>query len=230
MSTEISFRSENPVADSVPGVIYDCVSEVRDQENEDMLKNLLGDPVAQRMARLCRPFHRMGFTPNLATVCGTILSVLAGLLVWKGHWTWAGMIVLVAGFFDMLDGALARNYRSSSRFGAFLDSTCDRYSDAALYFGLTFYYLRVQGSSLWPLICLLAFLGAFLTSYTRARAECLIPRCEVGVAERGDRIGLLLVGLFLRVMKPVILVLAILSTITVLQRIHYTYRVLKNER
>lgn len=188
-----------------------------------MLNRIVSRPVSLAIKPLAQGAFRLAITPNQVTVAGMILSLGAGVLLWWGWWFVAGLVIILAGLLDMLDGALARNFGLGTKFGAFLDSTCDRISDAAIYLGIAFYYARTEPDLIWQLVCIIALLGAFLTSYTRARAECLIPRCDVGIAERPERIVLILIGLLFSVMKPVIVILAVLSTITVLQRVLHTF-------
>ncbi len=137
-----------------------------------------------------------------------------------------GAIALVAAIFDMLDGRVARARGRGTKFGAFLDSTMDRYSDMLLYLGLLILYARLDRTGLMVLVWVAAF-GSFMTSYARARAESLIPRCPVGLLERPERIVLILAGAVLNRMVAVLWIIAILSNVTAVQRIVYTYVELK---
>ena len=137
-----------------------------------------------------------------------------------------GAIALVGAVFDMLDGRVARARGRGTKFGAFLDSTMDRYSDMLLYMGLLILYARLDRTGLMVLVWVAAF-GSFMTSYARARAESLIPRCPVGLMERPERIVLLIAGALFNKMVPVLWVIAILSNLTAIQRIVYTYVELK---
>jgi CDP-diacylglycerol--glycerol-3-phosphate 3-phosphatidyltransferase len=137
-----------------------------------------------------------------------------------------GIIALVASVFDMLDGRVARARGRGTRFGAFLDSTMDRYSDMLLYMGLLILYARLERTGLMVLVWVAAF-GSFMTSYARARAESLIPRCPVGIMERPERIVLVIIGALFNKMVAVLWVIAILSNLTAIQRIVYTYVELK---
>jgi len=137
-----------------------------------------------------------------------------------------GAIALVAAVFDMLDGRVARARGRGTNFGAFLDSTMDRYSDMLLYLGLLVLYARLERTSLMVLVWVAAF-GGFMTSYARARAESLIPRCPVGIMERPERIVLLIAGALLNRMVAVLWIVAVLSNLTAVQRIVYTYVELK---
>ena len=137
-----------------------------------------------------------------------------------------GVIALVAAVFDMLDGRVARIRGRGTKFGAFLDSTMDRYSDMLLFMGLLILYARLERTGLMVLVWVAAF-GSFMTSYARARAESLIPRCPVGLLERPERIALIIAGALLNKMVAVLWIVAVLSNITAVQRIVYTYVELK---
>jgi CDP-diacylglycerol--glycerol-3-phosphate 3-phosphatidyltransferase len=143
---------------------------------------------------------------------------------------YAGLVIIGAGIFDMVDGRVARQTNQVSVFGAFFDSVMDRYSDVAIFFGLLVFYAR--GDRLFY-VFLTAFCmtASLMVSYTRARAEALIGNCKVGFMERPERIVLVILGALCNrwgVMAPALWVLAILSTITVINRIRFTY--LETER
>ena len=137
-----------------------------------------------------------------------------------------GLVALVASIFDMLDGRVARLRGRETKFGAYLDSTMDRYSDMVLHLGLTILYARM-GQTLPMVLVWAAAFGGFMTSYARARAESLIPRCTVGFMERPERIVLLIVGALINRMAAVLWIIAVLSNITAIQRVVYTYVELK---
>ena len=126
----------------------------------------------------------------------------------------------------MLDGRVARQRGRGTAFGAFLDSTMDRYSDMLLYMGLLILYARVDNTRYMVLVWVAAF-GSFMTSYARARAESLVPSCTVGLLERPERIVLIILGALLNRMVPVLWIVAVLSNLTALQRIVYAYVELK---
>jgi CDP-diacylglycerol---glycerol-3-phosphate 3-phosphatidyltransferase len=137
-----------------------------------------------------------------------------------------GLVAFVASIFDMLDGRVARLRGRETKFGAYLDSTMDRYSDMVLHLGLTILYARMEQTLPMVLVWAAAF-GGFMTSYARARAESLIPRCTVGLMERPERIVLLIVGALTNRMAAVLWIVAVLSNITAVQRVVYTYVELK---
>jgi CDP-diacylglycerol--glycerol-3-phosphate 3-phosphatidyltransferase len=126
----------------------------------------------------------------------------------------------------MLDGRVARLRGRETRFGAYLDSTMDRYSDMLLYLGLMILYARLDETLLMVLVWVAAF-GSFMTSYARARAESLVPRCKVGLMERPERVVLLVVGAIFNKMVPVLWIIAVLSNLAAIQRVVYTYVELK---
>src|SRR5205809_1855750 len=141
----------------------------------------------------------------------------------KGIFLWAGLVVLFAGIFDIVDGEVARRTKRVTKFGAFFDSVIDRYSDVVLLLGLVIWYAKLN-SMFYVALTGLVLIGSLMTSYTRARAESLIPTCKVGFLERPERIVLLIIGSLWNRMAQVLWVMAILSNWTVSQRIWYTWR------
>ena len=161
--------------------------------------------------------------PNVLTFIGLLINIWATCLFAIGSFRWAAVVVIGAGVFDMVDGRVARATSQVTRFGGFFDSVLDRYSDLALYMGLLVYYASINR---FPYIVLTAIVmtGSVMVSYTRSRAENVIPKCKVGFLERPERIVLIIIGaLFLR-MAQVLWVIAILSNLTVVHRMIYTYR------
>src|SRR5437868_4149223 len=139
--------------------------------------------VRRHAERLMSAISRMPVTPNQITVVGTAITFLAALLVAMGQLRWGGVVLAIGGTFDILDGALARSTRRSYPYGAFLDSTLDRYSEGAMYLGLAAYFAGMGGGALqrWLILATLAALaGSFLVSYVRARAQSLGFTCETG--------------------------------------------------
>jgi CDP-diacylglycerol---glycerol-3-phosphate 3-phosphatidyltransferase len=171
-------------------------------------------------------------SPNVLTFMGLVINTGAAFLFGYANaqnnvkmFAFAGLVIIGAGIFDMVDGRVARQTQQVTVFGAFFDSVIDRYSDVALFFGLLVYYARGHR---FVYVVLVAFVmvTSVMVSYTRARAESLIGSCKVGFMERPERVVLIIIGaLFNRwgVMAPVLWVLAVLSTITVIHRIRYTY-------
>jgi phosphatidylglycerophosphate synthase len=179
--------------------------------------------VRRHAERLMSALGRLPVTPNQVTVVGTALTFLAGLLAAMGQLRWAGVVLAVGGTFDILDGALARSTRRSYPYGAFLDSTLDRYSEGAIYIGLAAYFSTVGGAlGRWLIVATAAALaGSFLVSYVRARAQSLGFTCETGLFARPERVVVTVVGLIFGgyVLYGVVFLLALLTNLTALQRI-----------
>jgi len=179
--------------------------------------------VRRHAERLMSAISRMPVTPNQITVVGTAITFLAALLVATGQLRWGGVVLAIGGTFDILDGALARSTRRSYPYGAFLDSTLDRYSEGAMYIGLGAYFSTVGGAlGRWLVIATAAALaGSFLVSYVRARAQSLGFTCETGLFARPERVVVTVVGLIFGgvVLYGVVFLLAILTNLTALQRI-----------
>lgn len=182
--------------------------------------------------RLVEPVARLvvktGLSPNMLTVLGFFLNLGVAAVLATGHLLVGGLLVLFSGAFDLLDGAVARLTQRSTRFGAFLDSTLDRLSDAALLFGLLILYVREQ-STLEVLLIFIALVGSMLVSYTRARAEGLGLECEVGLLGRGERVVLLALGLLLNRVLVVLWILAIFTNLTAAQRLLYVWQKTKEK-
>ncbi len=165
---------------------------------------------------------RFPVNPNLLTITGFLITTVAALTILYNI-RLAGVLILVGGFFDMLDGVMARTNGRVTRFGAFLDSVLDRYSDAVLFIGITVYYLRPM-SKAGVFLSLGSLVGAFLISYARARAEAIGRDCHVGLLERAERIILLSVGCLTGWLLPILWGLFVLSHITVIQRVYHTWK------
>ncbi len=158
--------------------------------------------------------------------CALFASAAAGGTPQPALLRVGGAVALGASFFDMLDGRVARLRGRGTKFGAYLDSTMDRYSDMLLYLGLLLLYARLDSTPHMVLVWVAAF-GSFMTSYARARAESLVDGCEVGFLERPERIVLLVAGALTNHMVAVLWVIALLSNVTALQRVSFTYFELK---
>lgn len=171
---------------------------------------------------------RWGVTPNFLTVACLLANVLAALLLARGEFFWAGIVLVVLGPLDNLDGALARRLNETSKAGAFLDSNFDRLSEVALYLGMLWHY-QGEGTATEILLVYLAATGSVLVSYARARAESLGVQCEVGIMTRVERFLVLLIGLFSGYIVAALALLAILTYFTVLQRIWHARRSLDNQ-
>jgi CDP-diacylglycerol--glycerol-3-phosphate 3-phosphatidyltransferase len=175
------------------------------------------DPYLYKLAE----WTKGAIKPNHLTLFGLLVTLVATVFLALGLWIAAGIAIIMAGLFDLLDGAVARSQGRATAFGAFLDSVIDRYSDFTLFIGLFFYYATTGQPYLMLLACLAA-MGSFLVPFTRARAETVIPSCKVGIMERPERIILLACGALFNWMIYILWILTILTHITVIQRILYT--------
>jgi len=166
---------------------------------------------------------RLPVTPNQITVVGTALTFVAAVLTASSHLLLGGIVLAFAGTFDILDGALARSSGRSYPYGAFLDSTLDRYSEGAMYLGLLAYFVSAGGPlQEWLVVGTGAALaGSFLVSYVRARAQSLGFTCETGLFARPERVVVTVIGLVFGgvILAGVVFLLAILTNLTALQRI-----------
>lgn len=191
------------------------------------------DSFGIRLRRGFTPFisalHRLGVTPNQITVVGTFLNAGVAVLIIADHLIWAGVVVLVAGVCDMLDGSLARMAKLSTPFGAFFDSTLDRISEGMVLAAIC-YVFAAKGQSVDAALAALALLGSLMVSYTRARAESLGLECKVGIMSRPERIILVAIGLFFNVLPYVIYIMLALTAFTVVQRVVHTYRQIVRQR
>jgi CDP-diacylglycerol--glycerol-3-phosphate 3-phosphatidyltransferase len=167
--------------------------------------------------------------PNVLTFIGVLINVAAACALGLGRFMTAGAIMVVANIFDFIDGKVAVELKEVSAFGGFWDSVIDRFSDISLFIGLIFLYSRLD-STFYVMVTALAMMFAIMTSYTRARAESLIPKCKVGFMERPERIVLFMIGAFTNRMAAALWVILVLSIFTVADRIIYTYRELRDAR
>ncbi len=180
---------------------------------------------------LYRIVHGLALTrisPNVLTFIGLVINVGAAVLFGLANadnqrrmFVYAGLVIIGAGIFDMVDGRVARATNQVTQFGGFFDSVIDRYSDVALFFGLLVYYARAN-RFLYVVLAAFVMTSSVLVSYARARAESLIPSCKVGFMERPERIVLIIIGALFNRMGPVLWIIAVLSTVTVIHRIRYT--------
>lgn len=186
-------------------------------------------PLARHIAEYpARVLAGMGVTPNAITVIGLLLNLLVALVIASGNLVAGGVLVLFANLFDVLDGAVARVSGKGSKFGAFFDSTLDRYAEAVVYLGVGA-WLYSQGDGTTLLAAYLGIIGSLMVSYTRARAEGLGVIGEVGLLPRPERILLLSIGLLFhgQLLTPVLWLLALLANLTALQRMLHVQRELR---
>jgi CDP-diacylglycerol--glycerol-3-phosphate 3-phosphatidyltransferase len=196
------------------------------------------------VGRICggllrRIVHSLALTrisPNVLTFIGLVINIAAAVLFGLANgdnqrrmFFYAGLVIIGAGIFDMVDGRVARATGQVTTFGAFFDSVIDRYSDLALFFGLLVYYARAN-RFFYVVLVAVVMTGSVMVSYARARAEALIGHCKVGFLERPERIVLVIIGALFNRMAPVLWVIAVLSNITVIHRIRYTWQQSRSSR
>ncbi len=167
--------------------------------------------------------------PNVLTFIGLLINIWAAVLFAAGKFVWAGVVLIGAGLFDMVDGRVARETNRVTRFGGFFDSVLDRYSDLAVLVGLLVFYASIN-RFFYVVLTAIVMTGTVLVSYTRARAENTIRKCKIGFLERPERIVLIILGALFNRMAQVLWVTAVLSNITVIQRIVYTWQETKRMR
>lgn len=195
-----------------------------------MLKAKIGDRLDPYLYYTSRLIQRMGIKPNALSLIGLSLNVLAAWALAVGEWLQGASLIILAGFFDIMDGAVARNCGETSIFGAFLDSVLDRYSDLSLLIGLLIFYSQ-QKEILYQVLLGLSLMGTALVPYARARAEVVMPQCNVGILERPERILLIFFGAAIpQIMEIIIWILAVLTNFTVIQRIFYAYRYMSGKK
>lgn len=188
-----------------------------------MLSEKLGHSLDRPLSWIItsRPLSQL--SPTALTLTGLAINFIAAGAIISGWWKTAALLILFAGLFDMLDGAAARTRQMATAFGGFIDSVVDRYSDMAILIAFIIFYSR-QHDIFMVSLCSVTAIGCVLIPYTRARAEAFIPSCNIGIMERAERILLIAGGCLFGYMKPVFLILAVLTHTTVLQRIYFTWQ------
>lgn len=190
-----------------------------------MFGNLLRDKFDKQINAIAK---KINISPNILTLTGLGITLVASVTV-AHHLFWGGVLILIGGFFDILDGAVAKVHNRYSDFGAFLDSVVDRYADAFIFLGLTWYFFNIK--SLTGIVMSLgSMVGASLISYTRARAEGLGKDCKVGIMERTERVVLLAFGAITGWVEPVMGIMFVLTHVTVMQRVCHVWTVSKNDK
>src|SRR5947209_7699948 len=188
------------------------------------------------VALLIRPLARLGVTPNTLTVIGLLISILTAVVIAQGYLVAGGLLVLFAGIFDMFDGAMARVLNTATTFGAFFDSTLDRYSESIILFGMLVYALQrpdlhdifwpFAHEQLWMIaVIFIAVVGSLMVSYTKARAEGLGLECKTGLLARPERGCLRAIGLLSGTSIWALALLAFFSQVTTIERIVYVWRI-----
>jgi CDP-diacylglycerol--glycerol-3-phosphate 3-phosphatidyltransferase len=186
----------------------------------------IGEGARWLLEKIVNGLAATGVNPNFLTFFGFLINLWAAVMFASGLFFAAGLTMLFAGLFDMVDGRVARAQGRVTTFGAFFDSTIDRYSDLALFIGLLWHYAYI-GRGRYAVLVGVAMAGSVMVSYSRARAESLIPSCKAGFFERPERIVLMILGALGDRMAPVLWLLAIGPNITVIHRIIHTWRELR---
>lgn len=181
------------------------------------------------ISNLAKPLARTGINPSFITLFGLSFSIIAGIMYAKHNLIFASLALIFSSLFDVADGAVARLNKQVSAFGGFFDSLSDRYSDAVVLIGIALYLENHY------LLVFVVLIGSYLVSYSRARAELEIKKCDVGIGERAERLVILIVATIIQASNIImanaiywaLIVLAVITHFTVIQRIWYTYNVLE---
>jgi CDP-diacylglycerol--glycerol-3-phosphate 3-phosphatidyltransferase len=173
---------------------------------------------------------RTHLTPNTITVIGVFLNGAVAAVIASGNLVLGGVLVILGGLFDVVDGAVARETQTVSRFGAFFDATLDRYSDAVVFLGLLVYFTRTDAGADAIILTYITVVGSLMISYTRARSEVMGLRGDIGFAQRAERIIILAAALIFN--HPVwgLWLLAALTHLTALHRIAHVWRLAGGDR
>lgn len=188
-----------------------------------MIKSVAGQRLDAVIHRLFPFLFVWRLNPNALTLVGAGISLLSAIAFARGEFRWAGALMLFGGFFDLVDGVVARHQGTSTRFGAFLDATLDRLSDMALLLGVSVHY-AAQAEPGHVALAGAALCATVLVSYSKARAELVVPGFSVGFMERGERVAVLAAGALFGLLIPALWVILVGSSITVAQRFLLAYR------
>jgi CDP-diacylglycerol--glycerol-3-phosphate 3-phosphatidyltransferase len=194
---------------------------------------MLSEAVRKYSRKFLEPLARFlsatGVSPNVVSILGFILMVGVAIVLAKGYLFLGGILIIVAGIFDAIDGTLARMMGRTSRFGAFLDSTLDRFSEAIIYLGLFIYFIG-QNQRLELILIYATVVGSLMVSYARARAESINVPLKDGLFTRFERIFLLVAGLLLNQVTLVLWILAVFTNFTAIQRMYLVWRITGGEK
>ena len=194
-----------------------------------MLSNLIRERAQAILNVIARTLGAIGLTPNALTIIGFLMMCGIGAVLAAGNFALGGALIIAAGIFDALDGTLARLTNRVTKFGAFLDSTTDRFAEGAVFFGILFAYLQ-RGLTFVAYLIFFALLGSLMVSYARARAEGIGVEMKEGLLTRFERIALLVIGLILTAFfgdTPILIVLwilAVFTNVTAVQRMWLVYQ------
>jgi CDP-diacylglycerol--glycerol-3-phosphate 3-phosphatidyltransferase len=177
---------------------------------------------------ICRRLAKWNVSPDAVTYLGLVLTIGVAVLAALGEIRWAGVAYIVAAVCDALDGTLARVSGKGSRFGAFLDSTIDRFEESMVFLGLSIHYALVGGRLEIPLI-MVATVGSLMVSYTRARAEAVGVACKVGFMTRVPRVIIMIAGLILDQVLIALIILILTSLFSTFHRMYYVWQMTGGE-
>jgi len=189
-----------------------------------VISELIGARIRNYTLRIGEALSRRGLTPNLLTAIGLLLNLLVAAVIASGNVPIGGALLLIASGFDMLDGAVARASGTVTKFGGFLDSTIDRYSESVVYGGVLIYVLSTEDVRTGSLLVFVATAGSLLISYARARAEAAEFKASVGLLARPERVLILAIGLLTGYVIPALWILAIGTHLTVVARMAHVWR------
>lgn len=186
--------------------------------------NSIGKILKTMLAPAIKFLARTRISPNAITIAGFIVSVIAACFYGMGYFAIGGVILLLSGLLDVIDGELSRLLNRVTRFGAFLDSTLDRFGECFVFLGIALFLNKLDGR--YVILVILALTGSLMVSYTRARAEGLDVPGRVGIFERGVRFFFLFVGSFFgpKVMVYILVILILGTLSTIIQRVTFVYR------
>lgn len=203
--------------------------EVVNSEGQPVFKAKVKHALALALWPLTSLLVRMRLHPDSMTLLGLMLNLLAGLAFAAGRFRYGGLLVLVAGLCDVLDGQIARTGRQGSKFGALLDSTVDRYSEILVFFGMSVFFVKL-GEWNTGIALFFALSGSLMVSYVRARAEGLGEKCEIGFFQRPERVIALGVGALVgrAALEVVVWVVAVCANYTVMERLWHVWKKTRN--
>ncbi len=194
-----------------------------------MVSERIGTWVRGHLLVIGRAIAGLGLTANTLTILGLLLNIGVAAVIATGHPRVGGVFLLVASAFDMLDGAVARATGTTSKFGGFLDSTLDRYSEAVVLGGVLIYLLGTDDWKLGSILVFASVVGSLMISYSRARAEAIGYKASVGLVARPERVILLAICLVIGQPLWALWALAILTQVTALTRIAHVWRLAEAE-
>ena len=193
-----------------------------------MISEALGTRVRSLTLGIGEVLARAGLTPNMITTIGVLLSAVVAFVIAGGNLVVGGVLFLIASAFDMLDGAVARAAGTVTKFGGFLDSTLDRYSETIVLFGVLYYLLQTPDAMVGALLVFAATTGSLLISYARARAEAAGFHASVGLLARPERVIILAIGLLFGLLLPALWILAVGTHLSVFMRIFHVWRITRS--